>query len=96
MKSITDDDLRDLRDNGFGGCTTICECMDISDLREELDRSDNLDDFVDALLRSEDIFWDRCHDARAAGGIEIDFKEHNDWQSKVKERVLVWLKDHKE
>ena len=95
-RQISDEALKDLRDQRFGGCTTVCECMEISELREQLDRDGgDLELFVKGLLEGEGIWWERCHDARAAGGVENDLDEHGQWMTEVKGRVLAWLEEYR-
>lgn len=93
---ISDESLKDLRDRRFGGCTTVGECMEIGDLREQLERYGNDPErFVKGLLKMEGIWWERCHDARAAGGLENDLDEHGRWMDEVRDRVLTWLDEQK-
>jgi len=78
----------------FGPCTRMYECMEISDLIEDYNQAGlSIRQWTELWMKVEGIYWERYHDARAAGGIEDDWDETKRWHLVVSSRVFKCLDD---
>jgi len=76
--------------SAFGSCTHMYECTEPHEMVEHARlHAGDLESFIRLELEVEGIKWERCEDARGAGGVleANEIEERKEWMASVANRV---------